>query len=171
MKADIDDAPQRINRARSKRSVYTLVLCLPVVAIATLVAFQFISPASIITFAYTRSMAPMAQEQELMSPAEMIPRQDLQSDPPPAPSGVYPPENGFRQTVFNDRNFTPRGADNVVHFQVGANPLPKKEPPKEMKLTIVRQSPSMKDRACGYLRRGSLESRNCRTSIGLNYRD
>jgi hypothetical protein len=90
------------------------------------------------------------------------PRSNVQ--PPPALAG--------KQTVFNDQNFMPRGADNVVSFNDAPRSLaPQEAPPQPTKVTVVHQTPSMKDRACWPYKAGSLEHRNCRSAVGLQYRD
>lgn len=88
------------------------------------------------------------------------------------PSNVQPPAAAVgKQTVFNDRNFTPRGADNVVSFSEAPRCLaPEEAPPQPTKVTVVHQTPSMKDRACWPYKAGSLEHRNCRSAVGLQYR-
>lgn len=76
-----------------------------------------------------------------------------------------------KQAVFNDNNYTRRGADNVVSFIEPVNLAEEKKPAEKMKVTIIKQEPSMKDRACWPHKEGSIERRNCRSGIGLNYRD
>ena len=94
---------------------------------------------------------------EVSATAVATPRSDVQL--PAAPSG--------KQTVFNDRNFAPRGADNVASFSVA----PEEAPPQSTNVTVVHQTPSMKDRACWLYKAGSLKHRNCRSAVGLQYRD
>lgn len=76
-----------------------------------------------------------------------------------------------KQAVFNDNNYIPRGADNVVSFIAPARLAEEEKPVAKMKVTIVKQEPSIKDRACWPHKEGSIERRNCKSSIGLNYRD
>ncbi|MDH4764109.1 hypothetical protein OMP44_14525 [Pseudomonas sp. CBMAI 2609] len=90
----------------------------------------------------------------------------------PPSSGLPPAAPTGKQTVFNDRNFTPRGADNVVSFNdASLNLAPEEARPQPTKITVVHQTPSMKDRACWPYKAGSLEHRNCRSAVGLQYRD
>lgn len=76
-----------------------------------------------------------------------------------------------RQTVFNDQNYLPRGADNVVSLREGYKPVETEKPAGKVRVTIVEQTPSMKVRACWPLKEGSIERRNCRFRVGLQYRD
>jgi hypothetical protein len=90
------------------------------------------------------------------------------SNPTLLDTGLHP---ASRQTSFNDQNFIPTGAHNVVSFHRSPDNSPRAESPQKVKLTIVRQTPSMKDRACWPFRQGSIEARNCRLSVGLKHRD
>lgn len=92
----------------------------------------------------------------------------IRSNPTSLDTGPNP---GSRQTSFNDQNFIPTGAHNIVTFHYSPSNPPRAESPQKVKLTIVRQTPSMKDRACWPFRQGSIESRNCRLSVGLKHRD
>jgi hypothetical protein len=171
MKADISDAPERVIRTRQKRSVFYRVSCLAIGGIATIGVLELINRAPSINSAYKQSMSTTAGEGTLIRTSEMPPRQDLKSSQLQASSDIRLPANAARQTIFNDQNFTPRGADNVITLHAGSDPSPREESPKKVKLTIVQQSPSMKELSCWPYKQGSIESRNCRASIGLKHRD
>jgi hypothetical protein len=96
-------------------------------------------------------------------------RRDLQTQSNTAPSQAEMANAPTKQTVFNDSNYIPRGADNIASF--AEPPQPVEKPVEKMKVTIIEQTPSMKDRACWPHKEGSVERRNCRSSVGLNYRD
>jgi len=158
MNAEPEDAPDwRLKRRRRARPL-ALVICLGIGSVATLVALE---------------LAGRARPEPLLAelPAAASGRIEratpavLREDPRPA----TPTD---RQTVFNDRNFTPRGADNVLNFSAAPSARPPAaERTQPLKVTVVEQTPSMKDRACWPLKAGSLESRNCRSAVGLHYRD
>jgi hypothetical protein len=171
MKADISDAPGRVSRRRYKNSVSYTVIGLLIGGITTIGAFLLVSRSPSIDSAYKQTVSSPGRSEELARPTDMPPRQSL--DPPllRASSEIRIPANTARQTVFNDQNFIPRGADNVAAFRIDSDLSPKKEAPKKTKLTIVRQLPSMKERACWPYRQGSIESRNCHASVGLKHRD
>jgi len=76
-----------------------------------------------------------------------------------------------KQTVFTDATYKPRGADNVLSFKEPPRPVSVRKTAAVKDITVVGETPSMKDRACWPHKEGSLERRNCRSSIGLNYRD
>ncbi|QUE78360.1 hypothetical protein [Stutzerimonas stutzeri] len=76
-----------------------------------------------------------------------------------------------KQTIFSDSNYVPRGADNVVTYKEPSKLVELTEPVAKREITIVGQKSSMKDRACWPHKEGSLARRNCRSNIGLNFRD
>jgi hypothetical protein len=96
-------------------------------------------------------------------------QRDLQTQSGTSPSQAKMASPPAKQNVFNDNNYIARGADNVASFAEAPRPVVK--PVEKMKVTIIEQTPSMKDRACWPHKEGSVERRNCRSSIGLNYRD
>lgn len=76
-----------------------------------------------------------------------------------------------KQTEFSDANYRPRGADNVVSLRTPPQPIEHSQPKANREITVVGERPSMKDRACWPHKEGSLERRNCRSNVGLTYRD
>jgi hypothetical protein len=164
MKADISDAPERVIRKRHKSEIFYTCIGLAMSGIAALGAFQYSTHASRLDAQPEPTLNPIARNEQLTRTSDVPPRLRPSSEEPS-------PVDAARQTVFNEHNYIPRGADNVIALQVGSDPSPSREAPKKMKLTIVQQSPSMKDRACWPYRQGSLESRRCRASIGLMHRD
>jgi hypothetical protein len=171
MKADISDAPEHVIRRRhTSRGVVTLV-CLAIGGIAALGAFQFTRHAAGLDTVSEQVINTVSTDQQLTLTSDMPPWQPFDASRLRASSETHPPGGAARQAVFNDQNFMPRGADNVMPLRVGSDPAPSLDAPRKMKLTIVRQSPSMKDRGCWPYRQGSIESRNCRASVGLKHRD
>jgi hypothetical protein len=171
MKADITDAPEHVIRRRHTSGVFYTFVCLAIGGIAALGAFQFIRHAAGLDTASEQVINPVSTGQQLTLTSDMPPWQPLDASRLRASSEAQPPPGASRQIVFNEHNFMPRGADNVVPLRVGSDPAPSLDAPQKTKLTIVRQSPSMKDRACWPYRQGSIESRNCRASVGLKHRD
>ena len=140
-------------------------------SIATIGTFQLINRAPSIDPASKRSMSPAGEEGQSVSTGKMPLRRNLDASWIQAPSDISPPTDTARQTVFNDRNFIPGGADNVFNLGVVSDPSPKKERPTKLKLTIVQQPTRAKERACWPYKQGSIESRNCRASVGLKHRN
>jgi hypothetical protein len=171
MKADISDAPERVIRRHHKQNVSYMAICLVIGSLATVATLQLTGRAPSLDSAYKPTESPTGINEKLTLVTAMPPRQALDSSWLRASSEIRLPDNAPRQTVFNDQNFVPTGADNVVALRVSSDLSSRPEVPKKAKLTIVRQSLSMKERACWPYRQGSIESRNCHASIGLKHRD
>jgi len=167
IKADISDAPERVNRRHHKQTVFCWAICLVIGSLGTVGALQLIGRSPSLDSAPKQMESPTGRDQDLTH----VTRQGPDSSWLRTSSEVHLPDNAARQTVFNDQNFIPRGADNVVALRISSELSPRPEAPKRAKLTIVRQSPSMKERACWPYRQGSIEFRNCRASIGLKHHD
>lgn len=76
-----------------------------------------------------------------------------------------------KQVVFNDVNYIPRGADNVLSLSNFKNPEEQEKVSKKVRVTVIEQKPSMKDRVCWPYKEGSVERRNCKSHVGLHHRD
>ena len=187
MSAEPDDAPDWLVQKPRRARPIALIVCLAIGGLTTLVTLELASRAlpgpstSVGTDHPTlraEAAAPFAPE-----PADAFRGMVRRATPAPGeenavasatpPSKVQPPPaSAGKQTVFNDQNFTPRGADNVVSFNDATRSLaPEEAPQQPTKVTVVHQTPSMKDRACWPYKAGSLEHRNCRSAVGLQYRD
>jgi len=171
MRAEISDAPERLTRKRHKRNVLHTLICLAIGSLVTIGAVGLINRATSTESTYKQPMIHPGSNDELTHASDMPPSRHLDSSWLRASSEIRPPSDTNRQTAFNDHNFTPRGADNVIAFPASADIPSRGEPSRKAKLTIVQQSPSMKDRACWPYRQGSIERRNCRFSVGLKQRD
>ncbi|KTT55906.1 hypothetical protein SB8_15930 [Pseudomonas oryzihabitans] len=187
MNAEPDDAPDWLVHKRSKARPLGIVTCLVIGSLVTVGALELASKA-LPKHRVTETTAqpnPSVEVLDPHSPSSMPASIGMVTRTPPMPAepalaaataarleDPRPAITYGRQTVFNDQNFTPRGADNVLRLSQPTQALtPPEAPPQRMKVTIVRQTPSMKDRACWPFKSGSLEQRNCRSSVGLNYRD
>ncbi len=164
MIADITDAPKRVIRTRQKRSHFYVLICMVIGSTAAIGAFHFSSRISTVDSVFNQAISYPGSD------AGTVQRQSLDSSWLRA-SDIHLSTNSARQTVFNDQNYIPRGADNVIALRAAYDLSPDRTAPEKVKLTIVRQSPRMKERACWPYRQGSIESRNCSASIGLKYRD
>jgi len=169
MNAEPEDAPDwRLQRRRRARPV-ALVICLGIGSLATLVALELAGrtrPEPLL------AELPAAASGRIERATPLVTEPVFPATPAAPREDPRPAAPTDRQTVFNDRNFTPRGADNVLNFSAapGVRP-PAAESTQPLKVTVVEQTPSMKDRACWPLKAGSLEARNCRSAVGLHYRD
>lgn len=89
---------------------------------------------------------------------------------------AYEPEptQPERQTVFNDQNYRPQGAVNVVSLNTSATTTEQQwsAQPKQQKIVIVGQEQKPGDWVCTYIGgEGSLERRNCKSSMQLYKRN
>lgn len=187
MSAEPNDAPDwLVQKPRGTRPI-VLIVCLAIGGLATLAALELASralPGPSTSVGTDRpalraeAAAHFASEQAdtargTVHRATPTPGEASAGAVATPPSKVQTPQApAVKQTVFNDQNFTPRGADNVVSFNDASRSLaPGEAPPQPTKVTVVHQTPSMKDRACWPYKAGSLEHRNCRSAVGLQYRD
>jgi hypothetical protein len=162
MKAELSDAPERITRRGRTRGVQSLVACLAIGSVIGVSALLWA------TRSEPHREVPSTESKAQVLNAGADRGSVIRSNPTPLDTGPNP---SSRQTSFNDQNFIPTGAYNIVTFRQSPSNSPRAESPHKVKLTIVRQSPSLKDRACWPFRLGSIESRNCRLSVGLKDRD
>lgn len=170
MIADITDAQKRVIRTRQKSSHFHVVICVVIGSAATIGALHFGSRISTVDSVFNQAISYAGSDAESTRAGGTVQRQSLDSSWLRA-SGIHLSTNSVRQTVFNDQNYIPRGADNVIALRAAYDLSPDRTASEKVKLTIVRQSPRMKKRACWSYRQGSIESRNCSASIGLKYRD
>lgn len=187
MSAEPDDAPDwLVHKPRRARPV-AQVVCLAVGSLATVAALELASralPGPSGSLGIDRPVpraeaaAPYATERADTAIGKVhrgIPTVGAENaaavaTPPQTASQLAVPVS--KQNVFNEQNFTPRGADNVVSFSEAPRSLtPEEAPQQPTKVTVVHETPSMKDRACWPFKAGSLEHRNCRSAVGLQYRD
>jgi hypothetical protein len=162
MKAEVIDAPERITRRGHRHGVQSLVACLAIGSVIGVSALLWATRSQPL-----RVVSSMESKAQVLN-AEADRGSVIHPDPTSLDTG---PTLGSPQTSFNDQNFIPTDARNIVTFHHSPSDPTRSESPQKVKLTIVRQTPSMKDRACWPFRRGSIESRNCRLSVGLRHRD
>ena len=170
MIADITDAPKRVIRTRQKPTIFYVLICMAIGSTAAIGAFHFGSGISTVDSVLNQAISYAGSDAESTRAGDTVRRQSLDSSWLRA-SDIHLSTNSARQTVFNDQNYIPRGADNVVALRAAYDLSPDRTAPEKVKLTIVRQSPRMKERACWPYRQGSIESRICSASVGLKHRD
>lgn len=161
MHADRDDAPYYLEakQYQSKRLVV-------ITTIGSAIAFGAIMLLPGPSRIEAPSIAPkpdanLPQQQMYAMPAR------VQSAPAPQAAAYEPnqprPESiPARQTSFNNTNYVPRGADNVLSFP---EPVEVKQPEKKgVKVVVVgTPEPRLRD-YCPY-KEGSIEHRNCRMTV------
>lgn len=185
MKADRTDAPEWLTRRTRKRGNAGAIIAGVLGTVVTLGALNVASQAFLQTtvknLAENRQQpkpkpvaeitraepAPSKDWQRIVE--EQVRRDAMPPQQPEQPTGSDSPAE--KQTVFNDQNYTPRGADNVLSLGGSYQPVEQEKPAEKVRVTIIEQTPSMKDRACWPHKEGSIERRNCKSHVGLNYRD
>lgn len=186
MKADWDDAPSYLRRKGFKQSAR--IWGIPVI-ISTCIALVLIqagsswllkstaqhlapqprpksSPVAEISYS-----APIPDQGKWDRAVEEQARRDASQaviQAPTAPASTPPP----KQTVFHDQNYVPRGPDNVVSLRTAPEPYQSHQAPQQgVRVTVVGETQSTKDRVCGPYKEGSIERRNCKFAVGLGHRD
>lgn len=184
MKADRDDAPEWLTSRPRKRGNLGVVLAGVIGMVVTLgaltVAGQAFMQSTVKNLAENRQQPKPTPAAEI-SRAEPTPRndwdriveeqarRDAMSQPQPEqPTGSGSP--AVKQTVFNDQNYTPRGADNVLSHRENYQPAEPEKSAEKVRVTVIKEDQKLKDWVCGG-KAGSIEHRNCKSRIGLNYRN
>lgn len=185
MKADRDDAPDWLTSRPRKRDNLGVVLAGVIGTVVTLGALNMAGQAflqnnvqKLVDKRQQPKPAPVAE----ITRSEPVPRKDWEriveqqarrdAMSQESPEQLSSSESAaIKQTVFNDQNYTPRGADNVLSLRESYQPVEPGKPAEKVRVTVIEQTPSMKDRACWPHKEGSIERRNCKSHVGLNYRD
>jgi hypothetical protein len=193
MKADMDDMPEYL-KTRTQESPWRMVAMMVigtgiVVGGLSLFGGGFIDRAKTIASGEGLKddiglLQPQPKQQEVAQPQGAVardenytPQQTFRSDEPLIieRGGAYEPEptQSERQTVFNDQNYRPQGAVNVVSFNTpAANETPKAAAPKQQEIVIVGQEQRPGDWVCSYIGgEGSVDKRNCKSSMQLHKRN
>ncbi len=189
MKADWNDAPDYIRTRARRGNTKGLIIAGVIGTCVTLGGLAFTDSARMgdlaKNFTNPNYVRPTPEYEKQRSSSEIsdsrnwdrVVEQQTRRDQVRGTVTITPPSQNesesaqVKQVSFNDRNYVPRGADNVLKFEDPKIPIEAPQPPEKTKITIVGQKPSMKDRACWPHKAGSIEGRNCRARVGLNYRD
>lgn len=183
MKAEWNDAPDYIRRHPRKGAVAWLIPGLIGTAIM-LAALQMVSSAflkgtaqGIVDKRIQPKPAPIAEVMRAEPAAakdwdrvveEVAARgatPQPQTPQPQAATAEPPP----KQTVFNDKNYVPQGATNIVP---ATRVMPEQivtSPSRQKQIVVVGKESRISDFCPG--REGSIERRNCKASVNLNIRN
>ena len=180
MKADWNDAPEYIRTYSRKRSAVAGLIPWLIGTVITLGLLQMVS-SSLLTGTVQKlaekriqpKPAPVAE----ITRAEPAATKDWgrvvedvaargatfqpQTPQPQAATAESPP----KQTVFNDKNYVPQGATNIVPA-TRISPEPTVITPSRQKEIVIVGKESRLSDFCPY-REGSVERRNCKASINL----
>ena len=182
MKADWNDAPDYIRRLPRKGAVAWLIPGLIGTAIM-LAALQMASSSflkgtaqGIADKRIQPKPAPVAEITRAEPAAtkdwdrvvEEVAARGATPQPQSAQPEVVTAEPPPKQTVFNDKNYAPQGATNVVP---ATRVIPKPAvtiQPRQKEIVVVGKESRLSD-FCPY-REGSIERRNCKANVELNRR-
>ncbi|WP_395503616.1 hypothetical protein [Ectopseudomonas mendocina] len=183
MKADRDDAPEWLTSRPSKGSHLKVVLAGTIGTVVTLGALTLAGQAfmqNTVKNLAANSQQPKPKPVAEITRVEPAPRIDwdeiveeqarrdaMSTQQPEQPVGSDSP--AVKQTVFNDQNYTPRGADNVLSSREIPKPVAQEQSQETLRVTGIKEERKLKDFCWG--KEGSIERRNCRSQIGLNHRD
>ncbi len=178
MKADRDDAPEWLTSRPHRRSNLGVLLAGVIGTVVTLGALSMAGQAFMQT-----TVKNLAENRQQPKPtpvaeitrAEPAPRNDwdkiveeqarrdaMSQQQPEQPTGSDSPT--VKQTVFNDQNYTPRGADNVLSLRKAYQPLESEKSADKVRVTVIKET---KDSMCWPLKEGSIERRSCKSYLKL----
>lgn len=178
MTADRDDAPEWLRSDTRKRSSLAMLIPGMIGTGITLGALyfgsQFLLQSKVQEMAEKR-MPPKPTPVAEITRADPAPRKDwdriveqqarrdaMSQQEPEQPTGSDSPV--AKQNIFNDHNYTPRGADNVLSLRESYQPAEPEKPAGKVRVTVIKET---KDQTCWPLKEGSIERRNCKSYIGL----
>lgn len=183
MKAEWNDAPDYVRRRPRKGAVAWLIPGLIGTAIM-LAALQMVSsaflkgttqgiadkriqpkPAPVAEITRAEPAATKDWDRVVEEVAARGATPQSQTAQPTAATAEPPP----KQTVFNDKNYVPQGATNIVPA-TRVIPEPTVTIPSRQKEIVVVGKESRISDLCPY-REGSIERRNCKTNVELNNRN
>ena len=129
-------------------------------------------------------LQPQPKQQEIARPQGEVARRETYTPPqkfrPEEPlvierGGAYDlePTQPEKQTVFNDQNYRPQGAVNVVSFNAPAIASEQQATaPKQQGIVIVGTEQKPGDWVCTFMgNEGSLERRDCKSSMQMHNRN
>lgn len=183
MKAEWNDAPDYIRRRPRKGAIAWLIPGLIGTAIM-LAALQMVSSAflkgtaqGIADKRIQPKPAPIAEIKRAEPAAtkdwdrvvEEVAARGATPQPQSAQSQAVAAEPPLKQTVFNDKNYVPQGATNIVP---ATRVIPKSTvtiPSQPKEIVVVGKESRLSD-FCAY-REGSIERRTCKANANLNSRN
>lgn len=182
MKADRQDAPEWLTSSNRKRSTLKMVMPGLIGTVITIGALHFASQALL-----QDTVKKIAERRQQPSPkpvakirraeaqtdwdkvvADQAQREAISQKQKELPASTE--STATKQTVFNDLNYKPRGADNVLAFEDTYQPIKPEKSAGKVRVTVIKEKQKLKDWVCGSPN-GSVEQRNCKSRVGLQYRN
>lgn len=194
MKADMDDMPEYL-KTRKQESPWRMVVIIGigttvVVGAIGLFGGGFAERAQRIANGQSLSddigfMQPQPKQQERTRPQGVAatqqsynPARTLRNEEPLIieKGRAFEPasDQSEKQTVFNDQNYRPQGAVNVVSFNTPTsyNEPQRSNQSRQQEIVIIGQETKPGDWVCNYFGgKGSIERRNCKSNMQLHNRN
>lgn len=183
MKAEWNDAPDYIRRRPRKGAIAWLIPGLIGTAIM-LAALQMASSSflkgtaqGIASKRVLPKPAPVAEitraEPAAIKDWDRVVEEVAARDATPQPQTTRPqivtPDPPSKQTVFNDKNYAPQGAINIVPAERVAPELTIAIPSNRKEIVVVGKESRLSDFCPGGT--GSITRRNCKATVNLNTRN
>lgn len=184
MKADWNDAPDYVRSYRRKKSAVAWVIPGLIGTVIVLAGLQVAGSAflksttqSIVEKRTQPKPAPIAEitraEPAATKDWDKVVEEVAARGATPQPQSAQPKasaaEPPTKQTVFNDKNYVPQGATNIVPAtRVMPEPI-MTTPSRQKEIVVVGKETRISDFCPGGA--GSIERRNCKASVNLNTRN
>ena len=179
MKADWNDAPDYITRHPHKSRRLAKLIPGLIGTVITLAALQMAGSAFLQGTAQRiaeKRIQPKPAPVAEITRAEPTATKDWDrvveevaargATPQPQADLVKTPSIPEKQTVFNDSNYVPQGANNVMPAVPTYQPKEIRTPQRKQEIVVVGKDTRLRD-FCPF-REGSLEQRNCKMQVDLN---
>jgi len=183
MKADWNDAPDYITRhPRKKRRLAKLIpgLIGTLITLAVLqmagsaflqgtaqrIAEKRIQPKPVPVAEITRAALVVTKDWDRV--VEDVAARGAMPQPQSAQPQAVTPEP-LKQTVFNDKNYVPQGATNIVPATQVTREQTVTTPSRQKEIIVVGKESRISDFCPGG--EGSIQRRNCKASVNLNVRN
>ena len=175
MHAERDDAPYYLQTKREKP--WRVMAIMTIGSVITLGAITLLPGPALIKAPPLANVQPTTykpQRQNYSDPR--ISERSKQDDythrevSTPAYPQLMPEQEIEKQTSFDNTNYIPKGAVNVVSYQEPEQTAPiEANKKKKLEIVVVGEERRLRD-YCPY-REGSIERRNCRMQVDLNTRN
>lgn len=175
MKAEFDDAPDWVQKSARKGGLGKPIL-VGLIGIGLTLGGLYIAGEALLK-SRLQQLADVSSQSQPSPAAEIVRPRPAEKDWDQIVDEVskrseltnITTETQAKQTTFNDSNYVPIGADNVVRY---APPKPEPEVPQsreKLKVIVVgKADPKPSDYCPG--KEGSLQKRNCKAHINLSER-
>lgn len=181
MRAELDDAPDYFQARRKKKGIESVVpwLAGTVISLGMLYILSTVVLGQAVKNLSSKKTAPRAEAiGEIYRPPpeakseidwDKVVHEKAQSSEVAQPEKMETIGERTKQTVFNDRNYTPQDAINIVQAEK-IEPTKAVEPPKQKtEIVVVGKAERRLSDFCPYSP-GSIEHRNCKARANLNSR-